>query len=67
MADATSTSTQEAAQEALHLVTLPPAFGMRNISPFCLKIEMLLNDLNWTLPLARKATRVTRPKASCRI
>ena len=26
----------------LTLVTLPPAFGMRNVSPFCLKVEMLL-------------------------
>lgn len=30
----------------LELVTLPPAFGMRNISPFCLKIEMLLVSLD---------------------
>ncbi len=29
----------------LELVTLPPAFGMRNVSPFCLKAEMLLKDL----------------------
>jgi len=29
----------------LKLVTLPAAFGMRNISPFCLKIEMLLTAL----------------------
>lgn len=35
----------------LELVTLPPAFGMRNVSPFCLKIEMLLKslDLEFTL------------------
>ena len=26
----------------LELVTLPAAFGMRNVSPFCLKVEMLL-------------------------
>jgi glutathione S-transferase len=30
----------------LKLVTLPAAFGMRNVSPFCLKIEMLLTALN---------------------
>jgi len=30
---------------ALTLVTLPPAFGMRNVSPFCLKSEMLLTQL----------------------
>ena len=29
----------------MELVTLPPAFGLRNVSPFCLKIEMLLTDL----------------------
>lgn len=29
----------------LTLVTLPPAFGMRNISPFCLKSELLLTHL----------------------
>lgn len=29
----------------LQLVTLPPAFGLRNVSPFCLKIEMLLTAL----------------------
>ena len=27
------------------LVTLPPAFGLRNVSPFCLKVEMLLASL----------------------
>jgi glutathione S-transferase len=27
------------------LVTLPPAFGLRNVSPFCLKVEMLLTSL----------------------
>jgi glutathione S-transferase len=29
----------------IELVTLPAAFGMRNVSPFCLKIEMLLTSL----------------------
>jgi glutathione S-transferase len=28
------------------LVTFPPAFGLRNVSPFCLKIEMLLTSLD---------------------
>lgn len=27
------------------LVTLPPAFGLRNVSPFCLKVEMALKHL----------------------
>lgn len=30
----------------LTLVTLPPAFGMRNVSPFCLKSELLLTHLS---------------------
>ena len=36
----------------LQLVTLPPAFGMRNVSPFCLKTEMLLVALE--LPFEMK-------------
>lgn len=35
----------------LELVTLPPAFGMRNISPFCLKAELLLSALD--LPFSK--------------
>jgi len=35
----------------LELVTLPPAFGMRNISPFCLKVELLLTTLD--LPFSK--------------
>jgi len=30
----------------IKLVTLPPAFGLRNVSPFCLKIEMTLKHLD---------------------
>jgi glutathione S-transferase len=29
----------------LELVVLPPAFGLRNVSPFCLKAEMLMSSL----------------------
>ena len=29
----------------IKLVTLPPAFGLRNVSPFCLKVEMALTHL----------------------
>ncbi len=29
----------------IKLVTLPPAFGLRNVSPFCLKVEMALHHL----------------------
>lgn len=37
----------------LELVTLPPAFGMRNVSPFCLKAELLLASLE--LPFTHTA------------
>ncbi len=36
----------------LKLVTMPPAFGMRNVSPFCLKAEMLLASLDLPYELA---------------
>jgi len=36
----------------LELVTLPPAFGMRNVSPFCLKIEMLMTSLELDFSLS---------------
>lgn len=36
----------------MELVTLPPAFGMRNVSPFCLKIEMLLTSLELKFSLS---------------
>lgn len=29
----------------MKLITFPPAFGMRNVSPFCLKVEMALTHL----------------------
>jgi len=50
----------------LELVTLPPAFGMRNVSPFCLKVEMLLKSLELpytvsTLTDPRKAPKGKLP------
>lgn len=50
----------------LELVTLPAAFGMRNVSPFCLKVEMLLTSLDvpFTLnaePDPRKAPKGKLP------
>lgn len=36
----------------LELVTLPAAFGMRNVSPFCLKVEMLLTSLDLSFDLS---------------
>lgn len=51
-----------AKDEALHLVTLPPAFGMRNVSPFCLKIEMLLTDLQLPFTVGEEADPRKAPK-----
>lgn len=46
----------------LELVTLPPAFGMRNISPFCLKAEMLLTALELPFKLREEADPRKAPK-----
>jgi glutathione S-transferase len=46
----------------LKLVTLPPAFGMRNVSPFCLKAEMLLASLDLPYELAEEANPRNAPK-----
>jgi glutathione S-transferase len=46
----------------LELVTLPPAFGMRNVSPFCLKAEMLLTSLELPFTLSELADPRKAPK-----
>jgi glutathione S-transferase len=46
----------------LELVTLPPAFGMRNVSPFCLKAEMLLKSLDLPFTLREEADPRKAPK-----
>ena len=46
----------------LELVTLPPAFGMRNLSPFCLKAEMLLKSLNLPFKMSELADPRKAPK-----
>jgi len=50
----------------MKLVTLPEAFGLRNVSPFCLKVEMALTYLNLsfeteTLALPQKAPKGKLP------
>ena len=40
-----STVTSPATVPPLTLVTLGSAFGLQNVSPFCLKVEMLLTSL----------------------
>jgi len=49
-------------EDPLHLVTLPPAFGMRNVSPFCLKIEMLLKHLQLDFTLGEEGDPRKTPK-----
>ena len=44
------------------LVTLPPAFGLRNVSPFCLKAEMLLTALDIPFTLSTEANPNKAPK-----
>ena len=46
----------------LTLVTLPPAFGMRNLSPFCLKSEMLLKQLEVPFKIESEADPRKAPK-----
>jgi glutathione S-transferase len=46
----------------IELITLPPAFGMRNVSPFCLKIEMLLTALELPFKLSCQKDPRKAPK-----
>jgi glutathione S-transferase len=46
----------------LELVTLPPAFGMRNVSPFCLKAEMLLTSLDLPFTMSEEGDPRKAPK-----
>ncbi len=46
----------------LTLVTLGGAFGMRNVSPFCLKIEMLLKSLDLPFDIDEQADPRKAPK-----
>ena len=44
------------------LVTLPPAFGLRNVSPFCLKVEMALKHLDIEFDLSVEGDPRKTPK-----
>lgn len=46
----------------LKLVVLPSAFGVRNISPFCLKVEMLLTSLDIPFEMEELADPRKAPK-----
>jgi glutathione S-transferase len=54
--------TQPRISTNLKLVTLPPAFGMRNVSPFCLKVEMLLTALGLPFELGEEGDPRKVPK-----
>ena len=44
------------------LVTFPPAFGLRNVSPFCLKVEMLLISLQLPFEIIQQSDPRKSPK-----
>ncbi|MCB1691647.1 MAG: glutathione S-transferase N-terminal domain-containing protein [Pseudomonadales bacterium] len=44
------------------LVTFPPAFGLRNVSPFCLKTEMALKHLDLAFQIEEQADPRKAPK-----
>lgn len=44
------------------LVTLPPAFGLRNVSPFCLKVEMALTHLGMSFEATTEQDPRKAPK-----
>ncbi len=44
------------------LVTLPPAFGLRNVSPFCLKVEMALKHVGIDFDITSEADPRKTPK-----
>ncbi|MBT4163145.1 MAG: glutathione S-transferase family protein [Gammaproteobacteria bacterium] len=44
------------------LVTLPSAFGLRNVSPFCLKVEMALTHLGLDFDIKTEADPRKTPK-----
>jgi len=46
----------------LELVVLTPAFGMRNVSPFCLKLEMLLTSLELPFKMVEEPDPRITPK-----
>jgi hypothetical protein len=54
-------------QPNLTLVTLGGAFGLQNVSPFCLKAEMLMTHmgLDYTMEIQQDPRKA--PRASCRI
>ncbi|MCR9262049.1 MAG: glutathione S-transferase family protein [Pseudomonadaceae bacterium] len=62
MSNAQSLTSPPISVPAMTLVTLGGAFNMRNVSPFCLKIEMLLQSLNISFDLAEQPDPRKAPK-----
>ena len=46
----------------MQLITFPPAFGMRNVSPFCLKVEMALTHLGLPHEIVEESDPRKAPK-----
>ena len=46
----------------IQLYTFPPAFGLRNVSPFCLKVEMALTHLELDYEIIEEADPRKSPK-----
>ena len=46
----------------MKLVTFPPSFGLRNVSPFCLKVEMLLASLGLEFEIEEQSDPRKAPK-----
>ena len=46
----------------ISLYTLPPAFGLRNVSPFCLKVEMALTHLGLDFEIIEEPDPRKTPK-----
>jgi len=46
----------------LTLYTFPPAFGLRNVSPFCLKVEMALHHLQIEYKIEEMSNPAKAPK-----
>lgn len=46
----------------LKLYTFPPAFGLRNVSPFCLKVEMALEHLQIEYEIEEMSNPAKAPK-----
>jgi glutathione S-transferase len=49
-------------EPAISLFTFPPTFGLRNVSPFCLRVEMALVHLNIPFEIVLESNPAKGPK-----